>query len=116
MSAGESKTWLVCYDIAEPRRLRRVHRTVRREGSTVQYSAYAVTADDEELRALLGRIEAIIVRDRDDVRAYHLPQRCQIWTMGTQGLPDGVEVDAVTAARLLVEHAAVPAPLELDDA
>lgn len=105
MSTGDVKTWLLGYDIAEPRRLRQVHRVVRRAGASVQYSAYSVTAGDAALDALLQRLRTIIADAADDVRAYHLPPRCRIWTLGRQGLPEGVEVDADTAARLLLDRA-----------
>lgn len=105
MSTGAARTWLLAYDIAEPGRLRRVHRVVRRAGASVQYSAYSVTASDAALDAVLLRLQAIIAGASDDVRAYHLPARCRIWTLGRQGLPQGVDVDADTAARLLLDRA-----------
>jgi CRISPR-associated protein Cas2 len=105
MSIGEVKTWLVAYDIADPRRLRRVHRQVRRAGASVQYSAYSVPARQQELDALLASLGLCIDGAADDVRAYHLPARCRVWTLGLQGLPEGVEVDADTAARWLLETA-----------
>lgn len=114
MSAGESKTWFVCYDIREPRRLRRVHRVLRRRGATVQYSAFTVVADDAGIAELLQRLRAEIAAHADDVRAYHLPARCKLWTLGTQNLPEGIEVDAQTASRLLVETGAQPETLVAD--
>lgn len=109
MSGHESKTWLVCYDIREPRRLRRAHRILRKAGATVQYSAFSVSASDEQLEPLLQRLRRVIAEDADDLRAYHLPERCRVWTLGAQDLPDDVEVDAATAAKLLL---GVPAPAE----
>lgn len=103
MSVTAVKTWLVAYDIADPRRLRRVHRAVRRAGASVQYSAYSVPARDAELDALLQAVGTFIDPVADDVRAYHLPARCRVWTLGRQGLPEGVEVDADTAAQWLLQ-------------
>ena len=104
MSTDERKTWLVAYDIRCPRRLGRVHRQLKREGSTVQYSAYAVVASDREIRRLLQQIETLIDTKADDVRAYHVPQRCPIWTLGTQNLPDGLVVDATLASGWLLQR------------
>lgn len=108
MSAGSSKTWLVSYDIREPRRLRQVHRQLRKAGATVQYSAFSVRADDPQMRALLNTLEGLIDPSEDDLRAYHLPQRCPVWMLGRQGLPDGVFIDAGDAVKLLAEGAAEP--------
>lgn len=102
MSATATKTWLVAYDICEPGRLRRVHRQLKKVGATVQYSAFSVEANDAKLQALLATLESLIDPRHDDLRAYHLPQRCPVWLLGVQGLPDGVHVDPATASRLLL--------------
>jgi len=108
VSAGSTKTWLVSYDIREPRRLRRVHRRLRKAGATVQYSAFSVQANDSEVLTLLASLEQLIDPKRDDLRAYHLPQRCPVWMLGRQGLPEGVYIDACDASRLLATTAAEP--------
>ncbi len=106
MSAGSNKTWLVSYDIREPRRLRRVHRQLRKTGATVQYSAFSVQADDAQMQALLSTLERLIDPAEDDLRAYHLPQRCPVWMLGQQGQPDGVYIDAGEASKILMAAAA----------
>ncbi len=114
MSAGEAKTWLVCYDIRAQRRLRRVHRILRRRGATVQYSAFAVRAHDRALHTLLDLLRREIAVDADDLRAYHVPARCRVWALGTQDLPEGIELDAQTAAQLLLATGDQPQPHPLD--
>jgi CRISPR-associated protein Cas2 len=104
VSVNERKTWLVAYDIRCPRRLRRVHQRLKREGSSVQYSAYAVVANDREISSLLQQIESLIDARADDVRAYHVPERCPVWALGTQHLPDGITVDAATASGWLLQR------------
>jgi len=52
-------TFLVCYDIADPKRLREVHRVVSGHGQRIQYSVYrcALTAAQRvRLKAKLGRL------------------------------------------------------------
>ena len=105
MSTREKKTWLVCYDIREPKRLRRVHRSLRKEGATVQYSAFSVYGSDADMRRILDRLLLLIDERADDLRAYHLPERCQVWTLGVQHLPDNVFLDATSASRLLLANA-----------
>lgn len=102
MSARERKTWLVCYDITDPGRLRRVHRQLVREGASVQYSAFVVVATDADVVRLLDEIDRLIDPAKDDIRAYHVPAHCRVWTIGTQVLPAGVSVDPATASRLLL--------------
>ena len=50
--------YLVCYDIADPKRLRRVARICESYGSRIQYSVFECPLDDlrfEQLRAELAR-------------------------------------------------------------
>ena len=107
MSSGAEKTWLVAYDIRCPRRLRRV-RALRREGATVQYSAFAVAANDAGIQRVLDGLLRLIDPRKDDVRAYHIPARCPVWTLGTQAMPEGIMLDADVAARMLSDSAEAP--------
>ena len=111
----QPKAWLVAYDIRQPRRLRRVHRQLRKEGVPAQYSAFTVEADDEQIERLLERLRALIDEREDDLRAYHLPAHCTVWSLGAQHWPDGICLSGTRAARLLMD--AVPsAELAEDDA
>lgn len=66
--------WLVAYDIADIKRLRRVHRAASRGAEMLQYSVYLfagpVRQFDPWRDALIGLIDAT----RDDLRMYPLPQ------------------------------------------
>jgi CRISPR-associated protein Cas2 len=102
MSTHQDKIWLVAYDIRQPRRLRRVHRILRRQGLAAQYSAFTVEADDAAILTLLAALEAQIDRSEDDLRAYHLPARCPVWRLGAQRWPEGVCMEPAHAMRLLL--------------
>lgn len=102
MSQRQQKNWLIGYDIRDPRRLQRVHKRLKAEGCSVQYSAFSVRADDQQLDALLAELSKLIDKRVDDVRAYHLPERCVVWTLGRQALPDGVQLHPHELARLLL--------------
>ena len=92
----------MAYDIREPRRLRRVHRCLRKLGLPAQYSAFTVEADDTQITAHLDRLERLIDCRVDDLRAYHLPARCPVWRLGRQGWPDGLILAPQQAARLVL--------------
>lgn len=84
------QTFVIAYDIADPRRLARVHRFLVREAFPVQYSVFLGTFSPRGLNAVLEGLAAIIHPREDDVRAYPLPSRPQIESLGRPVLPDGV--------------------------
>lgn len=117
MSASQVKSWLVAYDIRCDRRLRRVHRHLRRQALHVQYSAFLVEEDDRGLQRLLIELAQLIDASVDDVRAYHLPVRCAVWTLGRQASwGDGMLVLPAVAWRLLANTNAEADTSVRDDA
>lgn len=72
-------TWLVAYDIRDPRRLGRVYRCCKRAGLHVQYSVFLVRATPPQLDRLIRELESLIDPRRDDVRIYPVPERPD-WT------------------------------------
>lgn len=61
------KRYLVCYDIRDPVRLRRVHKTMKSFGWSMQYSIFVCDLDVTELFALRGAVGSIIKHDLDSV-------------------------------------------------
>ena len=84
--------WLVCYDIAEPRRLARVWRAVREFGVPLQYSVFWARLDGIGLGEALGAIATRIDPRADDVRLYPLPENVQITGLGRDVVPIGVDL------------------------
>ena len=103
MSHRERRNWLVAYDIADPRRLARVHRFLKRRAIPVQYSVFVLHADTFTLKSVLDGIANLIAPVEDDVRAYHLPKRCEVAMLGNQSLPEGVALSGNGLDRLLHE-------------
>ena len=96
------RTWLVAYDIRDPKRLRSVRRALRKQGIATQYSVFTVLADDAGLDALFAQLANLIDPRQDDVRAYAIPARARVWSLGRRALPPGIELtDSQTAAHLL---------------
>ena len=84
--------WLVCYDIAEPRRLARVGRAAREFVVPLQYSVLWARLDGVGLAKALGAIGARIDPRADDVRLYPLPENVQITGLGRDVVPIGVDL------------------------
>ncbi len=63
---------VVCYDIHDDRRRRRVERMLGGHGERVQYSVFEVHASITERDALLERLARLIDRDEDSIRCYVL--------------------------------------------
>lgn len=79
-----TERWLVAYDIADPRRLQKVGRHMRKEGLAMQYSVYLVRGNKVKIDKLLDQLSALIDVRADDVRAYPLGENVRIWGLGTQ--------------------------------
>lgn len=73
--------WLIAYDIADPRRWRRVHAAVAREGHRLQLSLYWLPGDTPRARALAEHLRDLIDPGADDVRFYAFPDHawCRLW-------------------------------------
>lgn len=63
--------WLISYDIADPRRLRRVERTVAAVGERLHYSLFLCELDEDLLTSLQHRIARLIDTGADSV--HYLP-------------------------------------------
>lgn len=93
--------YLIAYDIADPRRLSRVHRVLKKEGLPVQYSVFTVVMKRPRLLRLLDRIDGEIVTAEDDVRCYRLPENTETSTLGRQYFPEDVMLFTGGVNRLL---------------
>ncbi len=82
--------YLVAYDIADSRRLARVHRVLKQQGLPVQYSVFTVVLKRKPLLHLLERINTLINQREDDVRCYRLPENSPADILGQQYFPDDV--------------------------
>jgi len=85
--------YLVCYDIADPRRLSRVLRMMKGVGVHLQYSVFYCELTWPELADLKQKLAAEIKPDEDDVRVYPLPSEGRVVSLGIgDRVPEGVEV------------------------
>lgn len=68
--------YLVSYDIAHPKRLRRVAKTCESYGSRLQYSVFECPLDDVKFQNLRAELDEIIHHDDDQILLISLgPER-----------------------------------------
>lgn len=90
MSQHTTARWLVTYDIADPRRLTRLFKFLKKHGTPVQYSVFLVEASPAKMSSLVVQMAAIVHANADDVRAYKLPDNLWQVTLGASILPDDI--------------------------
>jgi CRISPR-associated protein Cas2 len=92
MAFNQRQLWLISYDIADPKRLVRVHRWLKCCGLPVQYSVFAASLNTHELRRLEDQLYARIHPNEDDIRFYPLPAEPKQECLGVQIFPEGIFV------------------------
>jgi CRISPR-associated protein Cas2 len=80
--------YLVAYDIADHKRLNRVHRIMKKEGLAVQRSVFFVRGTERRIRHLMDRLEPIIKKKEDNILAYPVIGLGEIWFSGPNPLAD----------------------------
>lgn len=76
MGAHERRWRLVCYDVSDPRRYRKVHKIVRAAGHPVQYSVFRCLLDEAGVERLRWRLAAVMDPDTDRLLVLDLCARC----------------------------------------
>ena len=89
---------LICYDIADRKRLARLHRSLKRQAMALQYSVFLFTGSPRQLEALLAQLRQLIDPRHDDLRAYPLPERGPRLRLGKSPLPAGIQWSALPDA------------------
>lgn len=84
--------YLICYDIAHPRRLGRVFRYLKKRALPLQYSVFLFSGDDRQLERCLEAAVKLIDPAEDDLRAYPLPKRGFKERLGKAALPEGIRL------------------------
>ncbi|MDD4915969.1 MAG: CRISPR-associated endonuclease Cas2 [Methylococcales bacterium] len=88
--ANKHGLYLIAYDIANPKRLIRVHRLLKKAGLPRQYSVFTVAMKHKSLLRLLENLAAQIDKREDDVRCYRLPGRTDSYVLGKQFIAEDV--------------------------
>ena len=85
------RAFIIGYDIADPRRLQRVHREMCKHASPLEYSVFLLVGDDRAKELCLAKMSALIDVGEDDVRCYPLPVRGFQGRVGRANLPLGIQ-------------------------
>jgi CRISPR-associated protein Cas2 len=87
------RPYLIAYDIRHPRRLRCVHRVVKRFAIPIQYSVFLGRLSEVRLERLIRELRAEIDERFDDIRIYPIPTPAEVVLLCSQGLPNGIFLD-----------------------
>lgn len=87
--SSHQKVYIIAYDICDPRRLRRVYRTMRGFGDHVQYSVFRCVLSDVQRERMVDRLCDEIHHDEDQVLIIPLgsADSRRAWQAETLGLP-----------------------------
>lgn len=98
MVLNQIRNWLIAYDIADQRRLQRVHRALCRQAVPVQYSVFVARCSAARLGAIRASVARLIAKLDDDVRFYPVPEPAHLFVYGQRALPEGLRLLDGTAA------------------
>lgn len=85
MALNAKRSWIIAYDISDPKRLARVYRLMLKRGIPQQRSVFRATITTSEARKLLVELARLINNVADDVRLYPLPDTPEIIRLGKGG-------------------------------
>jgi len=68
--------FLICYDIASPKRLRKTAKTMENYGLRVQKSFFQCDMEEDKMHDMLRTIKSIIERRRDSFFVYPICSDC----------------------------------------
>lgn len=86
-----SRSWLIGYDITDPRRLSRIHRVMTNRAMPIEYSIFLFIGSETALAECLASVSGLIDPRTDDVRCYTLPARGHQERIGRATLPTGIQ-------------------------
>lgn len=72
--------YLIAYDIADNKRLAKVHRLMKKEGIAAQKSLFFMYGKRSKVTVFLDQLESMIKANKDDIRAYPIVSAKEIWT------------------------------------
>ena len=93
-----SDSFVIGYDIANPRRLQRVHRLMCKFATPIEYSVFLLVGSAVQKDRCLSQVANLIKAGEDDVRCYPLPARGYQNRVGRSSLPEGIQWTGLPSA------------------
>ena len=90
--------YLVCYDIREPKRLRRVYKTMRGFGDHLQLSVFRCELSDAGKVRMLASLHGVLKKDEDQVLVFRMGPVDGTYTL---------QVDCIGTPYIPGEHEAI---------
>jgi CRISPR-associated protein Cas2 len=90
MPTSTRRLFLLAYDIADRKRLARVHRRLKAWGLPLQYSVWLVPGRRRDIDQLCAQLDGLIDPAADDVRLYALPTQPRVARRGRDRLRAGI--------------------------
>ncbi len=87
------KHYLICYDIADPSRLVRIHKCCKNYGIPLQHSVFLAELSRNRIEALMAELRHRIGRE-DDIRIYPLENRADGLHIGKTRFPQDLMLGA----------------------
>jgi CRISPR-associated protein Cas2 len=81
---SDAKWWLVCYDVRDPKRLRKCARHMEGYGERVQYSVFRCWMTKEQVERLRWELTELLASE-DEVMLIPLPQSSVDGIVGIHG-------------------------------
>jgi len=75
------RLWIITYDIANPKRYRKIYALLRSYGKAVQYSVFECWLSDSQLHRLQHSLKEEIEAEKDRIHLYPLCGQCQPRTL-----------------------------------
>jgi CRISPR-associated endonuclease Cas2 len=72
--------YLFVYDISDPKRLKKVHSRIKKEGIAVQKSVFFIRGNETKIQQIIKKISKVVDIKTDDLRAYPIRHVEEIWT------------------------------------
>lgn len=82
--------YLIGYDIADEKRLRKIHKQMVKYATPIQYSIFLFEGARQGLNECLADVLAVFNKKEDDLRIYPLPSNGKQWQLGKAPLPEGI--------------------------
>lgn len=82
--------YIVGYDVADRRRLQKIHKFMTSIGMPIQKSVFLVDCSEMRIKVCLREVSRLLNLRADDCRCYRLPVRGLRLHLGRAALPKGI--------------------------